>query len=90
MSRTIGDIHIKRENSKVVIAEPDVYTLEVKGFSHLLLFSDGIYEKLSNTEIGSFFQAGSAKTEDALRQVFDLAEGRRSEDNRSIIAVKLN
>lgn len=90
VSRAIGDIHIKRENSKVLIAEPDVYTLDVKGFSHLLLFSDGIYEKLSNNEIGSLFQAGNVKTEDALRQVFDLAEGRRSEDNRSIIAVKLN
>lgn len=57
VSRTIGDVHIKRENSKVVIAEPEIFTLSLKDFSYLLLFTDGVYEKLSNNDISGCFSS---------------------------------
>jgi serine/threonine protein phosphatase PrpC len=67
VSRAIGDIHIKRENSKVVIAEPDLYTIDLKQYTHLVLFTDGIYEKLSNSEIGQCFRSCNSRTEECVK-----------------------
>jgi protein phosphatase 2C family protein 2/3 len=87
VSRTIGDVHIKRENSRVVIADPEIFTVALKGLTHLLLLTDGVYEKLSNSEIANCFLP-AARPEDGIRAVFELAESRRSEDNRSMVAVR--
>jgi protein phosphatase PTC2/3 len=69
VSRTIGDVHIKRENSRVVIAEPELFTVDLKGLSYLVLLSDGVYEKLSNNDIGGCFKPAS-RPEDGVRSVF--------------------
>jgi serine/threonine protein phosphatase PrpC len=43
VTRTIGDIHLKKENEGIIIPEPDLYHLSTKGLSYLVLFSDGVY-----------------------------------------------
>jgi len=48
VSRTIGDNLIKRLKPNCIIAEPEMFSFDITELSHLLLFSDGVYEKLSN------------------------------------------
>ncbi len=43
VSRTIGDIFIKKDNPNIIISDPDIYQLNTKNLSFLLLFSDGLY-----------------------------------------------
>ena len=48
VTRTVGDIHLKKDNKALIIAEPDLYHLDISDLSHLLLFSDGVYEEMGN------------------------------------------
>ena len=56
MSRTFGDIEAKLEkyggNPNVVIPEPEIKSFKINS-SHdfIILASDGIYDKLSSTEV---------------------------------------
>mmetsp|Transcript_30254 Transcript_30254/g.40205 ORF Transcript_30254/g.40205 Transcript_30254/m.40205 type:complete len:111 (+) Transcript_30254:1482-1814(+) len=60
VSRTFGDIEAKRTkylgNPKVVIATPDIKCFKIEdNYDYIVLGCDGIYDKLSNTEV---IQAG--------------------------------
>jgi len=48
VSRTIGDINLKKNNPNVVIALPDIYHFKAEEEKYLLLFTDGLYEKFTN------------------------------------------
>jgi serine/threonine protein phosphatase PrpC len=50
-----------------------------------LLLTDGVYEKLSNSDIAGCF---GGRLEEGIRGVFELAESRRSEDNRSMVVIR--
>lgn len=88
VTRTIGDIHLKKDNDKVIIAEPDMYELR-RGtdLGRLVLMSDGVYETMGNGDIGGFFEGGSLQK--GVQRVFNKAEKLGSQDNRSLIVVKL-
>ena len=56
MSRTFGDIEAKRTkyqgNPKVVIATPDIKCFKIEdNYDYIVLGCDGIYDKLSNTQV---------------------------------------
>lgn len=88
VTRTIGDIHLKKSNDKVIIAEPDIYELRREtGLAHLVLMSDGVYEAMGNGDIGGCFEGGNMQK--GVQRVFRKAEKLGSQDNRSLIAVKL-
>ena len=69
----------------MVIADPEIFTVSLKGVSYLLLISDGVYERLANSEIGRCFVG--VKMEEGIKAVFEMAERRKSEDNRSMVAI---
>ena len=88
VTRTIGDIHLKKDNDKVIIAEPDMYEVRrERELGHLVLMSDGVYETMGNGDIGGCFEG--CNLHKGVQRVFRKAEKLGSQDNRSLIVVKL-
>lgn len=68
------------------IFDPDIFELEVQENSHLLLCSDGLYNKVPDSEIARIIR-NSPK--DSIGELIDLAKKRGGEDNISAILLDL-
>lgn len=61
VSRTLGDLDFKKNDAlphteQMVVATPDIEILELMdGDEFLIIACDGIWDVLSNQEVGSFF-----------------------------------
>lgn len=69
VSRTIGDIEAKDEryggNPKVVVATPEIRCFKIKpNYDYILIGCDGVFEKLSNTDVCNKLWEASLQPED--------------------------
>ena len=98
-TRTFGDYEAKetKENSKIVINEPEITSFEIDYHDFILLGSDGIWDKLDNTEIVELSKSTyEERNQDedwygkVSEEVLFEAMNRGSTDNISVVMVGLN
>jgi protein phosphatase 2C family protein 2/3 len=99
VSRTIGDIEAKYKqfegNPKVVVADPDIYEYTIdEDDDFLLIGCDGVFDELSNEEIGKYIwsckdasKSVHDQAADAVDSVLQLAAYKESYDNLTAVLI---
>lgn len=89
VSRVFGDLDVKASNPSV-IATPEIFTYNLKGFSHFVLASDGLYDVCSNEEIIKFImQRRRMEPNKIAKELAHLARDKGSQDDITVIIVQL-
>ena len=96
-TRTFGDFEAKEAKDKIIINEPEITSFEIDEHDFIVMGSDGIWDKLDNTEVVEVMKSVYEKEEDkerwhsrgaGLLLLESMARG--STDNVSLIVVGLN
>ena len=89
VSRTFGDFNVKLRHSSV-IANPEIFTYNLSGFTHFILASDGLYDVCSDEEIIAFIEKrGNMDLRMIGQQLSELAKQKGSIDDITVMIIKL-
>jgi len=95
VSRAFGDYaFFAKEKCKGLIVDPEIFTIEIEsGTEFLILGCDGIFERLSSTEVGKTARRSlrsDTSPQQAAKKIVELAKKTDCQDNLSAVVVSIH